>query len=477
MSSLSGKIYEELYDAFTQFERDESPFSMTVNGVWIWELIRGKVFQRLLSKQGLTKQTSSKSGHRSSNAAKLLMASEVVKNALSNHPWKYRPCECIILGRQRRKLIDRYYWDIYTDYLIDDLPLRYLALEERYQGTGRHFAPPKTDRIAYFDLIELLARANKFRSRTSTGKRDIRQIGDHLAGCFNIEYRWVSRLLKATVVEYYAVYSLLQRVLDHVKPGIIVQAGSGFYKRILNKLAREREIPTIELQHGLMGKYHITYDFPYTKDSELTYFPAYYFLFGQYWHERTRLPIPDNRKQVTGFPHYSIERERRGSEHGNAILFISQNDVGREIGDLAVKFAARYQGKRPILFKLYPDENYHWRSKYPNLTNCHNVHVISGEQSMHDVMYRSAIQIGAYSTSIFEGLGYGLKTFIFKTPFYPMVQDLVENGTAMVIQDCQDLLANMETFNPVMSDPNYFWEPQPVSTMIQNIQDIYGEYN
>jgi len=67
-------------------------------------------------------------------------------------------------------------------------------------------------------------------------------------------------------IEYYS------KVIKRIKPKLILEVVSYSESRYaVNHIASKFNIPTVELQHGTMGKYHIAYNFK--KKINLSTFP------------------------------------------------------------------------------------------------------------------------------------------------------------------------------------------------------------
>ena len=57
-------------------------------------------------------------------------------------------------------------------------------------------------------------------------------------------------------------YRYYEKIINRVKPKIITEVVSyGFNRMIINEIAKEKQIPIVEFQHGVMGKYHVAYNF------------------------------------------------------------------------------------------------------------------------------------------------------------------------------------------------------------------------
>jgi hypothetical protein len=118
----------------------------------------------------------------------------------------------------------------------------------------------------------------------------------------------------------------------------IITCYYGLFKQPFIKAAKLLNIPVIELQHGTMGKYHIAYNF--AEKGEYDFFPDYVFVWGQYWKDTTRFPIPDERVIVTGFPYFEERinelKKKENLSQKKVILFISQWTIDEELSKIAV---------------------------------------------------------------------------------------------------------------------------------------------
>lgn len=70
---------------------------------------------------------------------------------------------------------------------------------------------------------------------------------------------------------------------------------------VVNEIAEEMDIPTVELQHGTMGEEHGAYNFP--EGYKIKQFPKYVFLFSEYWINKASIPISQENRKIVGFPY------------------------------------------------------------------------------------------------------------------------------------------------------------------------------
>ncbi len=133
---------------------------------------------------------------------------------------------------------------------------------------GRHFRPIQIDNIYYMDM---LAKKAEYFSRYHFLKtRKYRQIYNEIQNKFAeplkaieqayqypVQYEEVYESLSKIVLQVSILKKELRKKLQEVSPKIIVEVV--YYSRlcmVVNKLAKEMGIPTVELQHGTMHSAH-----------------------------------------------------------------------------------------------------------------------------------------------------------------------------------------------------------------------------
>lgn len=238
----------------------------------------------------------------------------------------------------------------------------------------------------------------------------------------------------------------------------------------LNHVAKNLGINVIELQHGLMGSKHLAYNFE-PIETHLTGFPDNVLLFSQYWKDTTRLPLSEHNAIVVGFPMFDAMirknlREGKNCDKVNNILFISQWTVSSQMYDFAVKLSKNEKlNKYNIIYKLHPFE------KKENFTNFPKIKIIGNEQSVYDLFPLARVQVGAYSTALYEGLCFGLPTFIISSlDEEENMKALHDEGFCDYVDSPEELVEKME--NSAQSLPNDFWEKNAEKNMIDEIERL-----
>jgi hypothetical protein len=99
--------------------------------------------------------------------------------------------DMLFVGSQRRTLRnDGRWWDIYTDPIINQLGVSYVAIE--YDFGLHHSKPPRTANLRHFDFLFLLARLLRLLglatiSLSDDDKQQLRRIRFELQKRFNVD--------------------------------------------------------------------------------------------------------------------------------------------------------------------------------------------------------------------------------------------------------------------------------------------------
>ena len=80
----------------------------------------------------------------------------------------------------------------------------------------------------------------------------------------------------------------------------------------------------------------------------------------------------------------------------------------------------------------------------------------------------ASYQVGVYSTALFEGLRYGLKTFIFKTYGHEQMEKIYKNGYATLVENELQLFNYLEEPHDEI-DINYLWKSNSLNAIINEI--------
>jgi len=236
---------------------------------------------------------------------------------------------------------------------------------------------------------------------------------------------------------------LYHRLLRQVDPELLVLVVSyGRGMKILIEVAKDLDIPVVELQHGVIHTEHAGYDYP--SDVEIGLFSDWLLTFGEFWTTQAQIPIDSERIMPVGFPWLEAHIERVGPvSPRDHLLFISQGTVGERLSQLAVACAADRRISSNVIYKLHPGEADRWREAYPWLIDS-DVTVVDGKTpTLYELFAEARAQVGVGSTAIYEGLCFDLETYEYDIEGASTLMPLVDAGAAKMIDSAGALSEKM----------------------------------
>ncbi len=399
--------------------------------------------------------------------------------------------DVLILNAERRVWSGDCYECIYTD----NIASRYqdsLVLERPY--FQKHFRPVKTKNLKYTDRVEIRTMMNWYFQQT-VRRRQVERVRkllyqkickpvEEIGMIYQVECD-LEQILDRILCGYY-VYQVKKKefgkILDRVNPKVILEVvGYNIDCMIINELAAERHIPTIELQHGVTGETHAAYN--YYPGTYVAQFPQYFFAFSRFWIDTARYPITEDRLKEIGFPHLDEAarkaKKKVGKKFPRQIIFISQPKIGEVLSEVAADLKELIDDSQyHIVFKLHPGEYERWRERYLRLA-ASGIEVIDNNKvDLYELFAASTYQIGGYSsTATFEGLEFDLKTYIMREGAYPAVRALCEKGLAKFFDSAQDLHRLLLEDQAKEAPEINFWNADALENMKREIDVIMKRHH
>lgn len=385
------------------------------------------------------------------------------------------------LSHERRYFEDGIYKCMYTE-LLSDYFSNNIILEKPY--LYNHFKPIACKNVIYTDRASINGELERLFNKNILKKRYkeilnkiYEKICDpicELSKAYNvtIDIDSVVTLIAKKIFSYKGKYNYFKSVLDKTQPKIIVEVVSyAMDCMMINELAAERGITTIELQHGQIAEWHIAYR--YNKDVMVKQLPTKVFMFSDFAKKYIDLPIPDSNLVSVGYPYFEKMKkkyEKKSKSNKIGILFISQKEIGKELSKIAMEiYKSLPKDKYYIIYKLHPSEFENWKSNYPCLSET-NIKVIDNKNcNLYECFAESDIQVGVCSTGLYEGLGFGLRTYIYKHPLSEGVRLLCQEGYAQYFDDYKELLCLMEGTNDKKLVEG-IWKENALQNIIEEIQ-------
>ena len=461
-------------DSFRSFELQQSLFDIRINDVPIWERIRFKIWREIKQQHGTGQaHTSVDKTLQDYVTGGLLFA----KNLVHRNPFFAEESDIAFFGHQRRKKeADGFWWDIYCDPIHNECEYEHVHFESDY--LLNHLTPAKTEDLRYLDLITYGNTIQKLLgindvSIPESDRHHLRELEAEFSREFNADIDLVARV-EQKLAHRKRTLPLYRRLLNKVSPNLVVVV-VGYGSENLIEACGELDIPVTELQHGVIYEDHFGYSYPGSRTKET--FPDYLLVWGEFWKDAIETPLSDDRVIPVGYPYLEQTKQQyENVEPDNQILFISQGTIGAELSQFALEVAQHPDIDYEVRYKLHPGEYDRWESEYPWLVNAEApITIIDGsEPPLYELFAESNVQIGVGSTAVYEGLLFGLETYVYDCEGSTVLQPLIYEGSAELISTTDELVDSLGSGASAFNK-EYYFEQHATQTMCQVLSRLEAE--
>lgn len=472
-----------LIDHFVKMEKEHNLLARRYRDFSYWVYARYAVFSYL---------TKLEDGVETSSQEMTYGLAGGIRQMAKNSFGFYRRCrkmgqkDLLILNHERRVLEEGSYECIYTE-KVEEHYKSSVMLERPYYY--HHLTPIHTERILYSDYLDLKSLSYGFLQCRLHGKtyRNAKAFFEkELQEIVPVMQKWVKerveiQKLAETITRLYLLYRskkpAMEKVIDIIRPKMILEVVSyNLDCMIANEIAAKKGILTAELQHGVMSG-SVAYRYP--EGAEVTQFPDKLFLFSDYWKTCTAFPLASSDAVAVGYPYLDRkaavyeEMAKRQGRTKKTVLFLSQWTIGEAFSKFAVAFARAAQGRFRIIYKLHPGEYAGWQKKYPWLLESGIEVIDSLEHNIYEYFAVSDVQVGVSSTAVFEGLVFGLETYVYNTVSAECLQPLCDSGYAVMVDSAEEMLACLTEPDTDKKKPSGdFWKRDAQKNLFGQIDKV-----
>jgi len=447
---------EETAEKLFAIEDELDLFYQRAGGVFFWDIVRRRVYSDAWVRTGSFYK---RPPRRRTLFSLIRSAYSIIKSMLFYNPFFASRADILVVGGNRRQLEeDGFYHDILCDPLIERLEqegVRCMLIERPSLTQGAR-EPVKTRRVVHLVIIEVcvtvLDYLRRVRLHLSCEERTfLAMLEERIYKELKIRIG-IERLLIEELQKRHNAVPLCKLFLRRTSPKAVIVA-KAVWKLPFVIACREAGIPVIELQHGGIYRDHVVYSYEGPRRSA-QYAPDYFFAFGDFWKRMVKFPQPPERVYSVGYPYHERELEKyKNVKQKNQILFLSQPVLKGVFSRYAVEFAKEWGNTYHLVYKLHPSENVVWKKLYPWLVDSGVQVMKDGERSLYELFAESKVQVGVYSTSIYEGLGFGLHTYLLDMPGIKKMSHLLEHKYALKVGSVRELRALLEKQEPAKRVP------------------------
>lgn len=402
---------KELCEFIWYLEEKYDLLDFDIDNVKVWQYTRMQFYYKLAEASGVLSQPHS----RLTKLDKIKHLFSFVKNSLRDNYFSLTQKDAIVLSHARTVNVDGELIDIYTKYLIDELLASGKDIVEFESANLGVHKKQKQSFSHYTDWIALAQRVYKqfLQVNITSDKLEVlKKVEDEINTTCKSKIDLVAFAIKS-IKTYKANYKIYNKIFQKVKPKTYYTVVSYGQAPII-KAAKDNGIEVVELQHGTFSKYHLGYSFPNRK-KPLEYFPDKLYVWSEFWKKMIPLPIDEKCVVTDGFRY--LEKQKSKFDHvekkKNQLIVLSQGAIGNAIAE---KFLKHYDIFKmyDIKYKLHPGEFDRWQN-YPalkKLSEFDNVEIVKNEVPLYELFAASSLQIGVFSTALYEGVEFGCDTVL-----------------------------------------------------------------
>jgi hypothetical protein len=307
---------------------------------------------------------------------------------------------------------------------------------------GRAAVPSNMTSTAIDLIAALLARARPPRGLATVASDLSAYLTEAFPGA-NVSRDWVASRIGLFAWQR----RLYGQLLDRVTPKFVLAVDP--CEHGLFAAARERGIPSFELQHGFIDPFHSAYSWTaYAERYASTLpLPDKLLLYGEHWRRQaTRHGFWASRARVVGSPRMDMYRSRRRNRpeaRQRLFLVTTQGIAGRELVRLFRDFLEHGPSDVQVIFKLHPAYDPDPAPFRDACAGQSRITVVAGSEdpSTFALLSSATWHATISSTCHYEALGLGIPTFILPFDSHEFVLPLAEAGHADVVSDGRTLAA------------------------------------
>ena len=422
IKTICNKIWE--------FECEYKPNSQLPYGIAIWEIIRVKLYYHLTLNSDLFSKphqgfSDNSLQHKCSVIVRLIYNS-IFKNSFLSAITK--KSSIAIIEHGRKQTLHGINQDIYVHKLKLGLKaenVSFVSLRRPYPAKIAEEQTKEHEKVIYLDIFTIVGQIGRYCGPMLYLKRrekyKLTALVDEISNAFptlnwSINY-FIGELARFIVLRncYKLLFILLKTKQLYVVVGYAVPEAISAAKNL--------GIEVIEIQHGIISKYHLGYSYPQASNNEetkLNYFPDKLLLWGPHWVLDCTFPIHTDKIDDTyGWPLQKQQyiQKNQPENASSEITIISQGALGGLILEKTLALLDYLPPNVKVNYKLHPSEFsiYQLYPQYDALIQDDRIEVLT-TCDLPALLRRSSLVFGVFSTALIEAREMGCDIWIFPLP-------------------------------------------------------------
>lgn len=482
---------ENIVDSILEFERQNKIEEREVCGLKYWSLIRTFVLNDLITEiKDLSYLCDAKQKRKKLNLY-ILKRSIFTKKDFNK--------DILLITDTRRILQGKEYESVFTDELEKILNEKYstVTLEEpswvdKNPIRQAHPTPAMTKNLKYVDVYEIQALIIKRmfkifqRNKTKLIRQEIDDLFSLIENEYQVDLSKIREQYSDDLIYFITMRKTYTKLIKKINPKCVFIYFRGFkFKALATSILNELNIKVIEVQHGTMVEDDPIARKTYSAADWISK-PDYLFAFGEKQVNEKNLIYTKPYIKYVGnlFLEKKINQEYiyptefvKGKKY---ILIISQSVIGEYLSKFAVELSKKleFNDEFVIVFKYHPNEA---GRNYNNLERSNIIQIKDLKKEIYQYQKYAHAQIGVFSTALYEGISFGLPTFVLENP-------IGTNGTIKMLEyfksgvylkksidEIVELIkCNLE--KPEKEDVELLWKTNAKGNFIIELENILKNY-
>lgn len=429
-----------IYERIQNFEEENDLFDLSYRGLFFWPIIRMNIWMRVVCKGKNTHSDDYLKSKSKRDYLKIFFAA--VQQCFYHSSTKSDILISVppIIKEINGQLLNPF------DYFLEDMPFSLQKFTIYSDWNTPRLADEKNNAILEMKLLFRKIHVKYFRKPPQALIDLIYEINQTFDMNFN-EYEYAAYIVRVCSImpeiqNYYEKF-----FQKHHYRAIYLICHYNEYHFALCAAAKKFNIPVIEYQHGVIGPYHLSYNFK-NQDRFMPYFPDYLLTYGNSFNQSCHTPR-QCKKIVVGNPIMDEARNfyKDTIKDNKKIVFYSSFECGHALSQLAVELAecAASQGYR-IIYKLHPSECSSWQKYYPHLQNHEAITVIDTSISIYPLVAENLHHVSVSSTVLFEASAFDNCIYCYDFEIgREYMDEFVASGGGVRFSSAQELFELIQT--------------------------------
>lgn len=322
----------------------------------------------------------------------------------------------------------RYYNFLADGFVEYNIVSNYLYAEQSAGGDFRE--PSFVQRDMELDKIK---NAIGIRAATLSGSAKVKKLAGEFLQLLGADqqhglsvFTAYAATIRSSVAEFIAAYGQYQKLLEHIKPSLLICSeypGSG-----LVAAAGNLDIPSIDLQHGVIDIFHPQYIYapalrPYKNRMAQ---PTWVGVFGTMHRDIVARTGFRDQSEIAVLGSCRIEKNRErfraNQVQGKGILLPAQWTFFEETKALLNKLLHAATENTPLVLKLHPHEPADSAAWYKTFTaeNASRVTIAGTDEDVYALISKASIVVGFDSAVLLEAVSLGKPCITITTEAAPL---------------------------------------------------------